>query len=323
MSDVTVTYKNEQIAELNTSGGVTLKTAGRFCEGDISLTYQDPGVGSYLDNAFGPFVGRAPEASYPGNIVEISAGSSISIADVLGHSFVGYTVVVIAAMNSVVADYCSISGDAQFSEIYESVGTRLKAWKGVLADNTTIANSHSSNPLFVQMIAIANGYDVSLNSDLTGYVPPASSGSFRDEINTDYLKTLRAFKVGAKLPNNYGIMCLFSRYDYSDSANYNPAIWEPIDRFVKLPEICLRKLNGSGFQTGLGVFLKVDPDSYIQYFARGSVNGKINTSSSIAEDLFRVNGVTSGFPALSIWNDVPQWTNADLDVMFLDVTPIS
>lgn len=322
MSDVTVTYKNEQIAELNASGGVTLKTAGKFCDGDIALTYEDPGAGSYLDNAFGPFVGRAPEASYPGNIVELASDSSISIADVLGHSFVGYTVVVIAVMQGVVADYCSISGDTQFSAVYESTSTKLKAWKGVLADNTTIANSASQSPLYIQMIAIANGYDVSLNSDLTGYVP-GSSGSFRNEINTDYLKTLRAFMVGAKLPNNYGIMCLFSRYDFSDSANYNPAIWEPIDRFVKLPEICLRRLNGGRFETGLGVFLKVDPDSYIQYFSRGSVHGQINTSSSIAENLYNVNGVSSGYPALGAWNEVPQWANADLDVMFLDVTPIS
>lgn len=321
MSDVVVTYKNEQIAELNASGGVTLKTAGKFCDGDIALTYEDPGTGSYLDNAFGPFVGRAPEASYPGNIVEIAAGSSVSLADVLGHSFVGYTVVVIVAMINVVADYCTISGDAQFSEIYESAGTRLKTWKGVLADNTTIANSHSSNPIFVQMIAIANGYDVSLNSDLTGYVP-SSSGSHRTEINTDYLKTAPAFMVGAKLPNNYGIMCLFSRYDFSDSANYNPAIWEPIDRFIKLPEICLRRLNGSGFRTGFGVFLKVDPDSYIQYFSRGSVHGKINTSSSVIYPA-NATGVNSGSPALAMWKEVPEWTYADLDVMFLDVTPIS
>ena len=322
MSDVVVTYKNEQIAELNASGGVTLKTAGRFCDGDISLTYQAPGTGSYLDNAFGPFVGRAPEASYPGNIVVVTNGSSMSPADVLGHSFVGYTVVVIATMKGVVADYCSISGDTQFSAIYESAGTKLKAWKGVLADNTTITNSHSSYAMFVQMITIANGYDVSLNSDLTGYVPVSSGTSYRAEINTDYLKTAPAFKVGAKLPNNYGIMCLSSRYDFSDSATYNPAIWEPIDRFIKLPEICLRRLNGSNFETGLGVFLKVDPDSYIQYFSRGSVHGKINTSGSV---LYPANatGVSSGYPALATWYEAPTWENADLDVMFLDVTPIS
>lgn len=318
MADVTVRYRNEQIAELSSSGSVTLKTAGRYCEGDIALTYEDPAIGSYLDNAFGPFVGRAPEASYPGNIVEIAVSSSASLADVLGHSFVGYTVVVIVATVDVL--YCTISGDTQFSTIYESAGTRLRAWKGVLADNTTIVNSHSSRPLYVQMIAIAHGYDVGLNSDLTGYVP-SGSGS-RNEINTDYLKTAPAFKVGAKLPNNYGILCLFSRYDFSDTT-YQPAIWEPIDRFVRLPEICLRRLNGHYAQTGLGVFLKVDPTSYVQYFARGSVKDQINTSSSVEESLVSVRGVSSGAPSRGVWKEVPNWTDAELDVMFLDVTPVS
>lgn len=39
MADVTLTYKENTIVELNTTGNKTIKTAGKYCEDDISITY--------------------------------------------------------------------------------------------------------------------------------------------------------------------------------------------------------------------------------------------------------------------------------------------
>ena len=39
MADVTVKYKGNTIAEMDDSGTKTLKTSGKYCEGDISVTY--------------------------------------------------------------------------------------------------------------------------------------------------------------------------------------------------------------------------------------------------------------------------------------------
>lgn len=38
MADVTLTYKGSTIAEMNASGSKTLKTAGKYCEGDIGVS---------------------------------------------------------------------------------------------------------------------------------------------------------------------------------------------------------------------------------------------------------------------------------------------
>ena len=45
MADVTLTYKGSTIAEINASGSKTLKTAGKYCEGDIGVSYVKPSGG--------------------------------------------------------------------------------------------------------------------------------------------------------------------------------------------------------------------------------------------------------------------------------------
>ena len=39
MADVTLRYKGQTIAELNSPGTRKLKTAGKYCEADVELTY--------------------------------------------------------------------------------------------------------------------------------------------------------------------------------------------------------------------------------------------------------------------------------------------
>lgn len=46
MADVTLTYKGQTILEMSASGNKTIKTAGKYCEDDISLAYVKSGGGS-------------------------------------------------------------------------------------------------------------------------------------------------------------------------------------------------------------------------------------------------------------------------------------
>ena len=45
MSDLTIKYKGQPIVEMTESGTKTLKTAGKYCEGDISVEYAKPAGG--------------------------------------------------------------------------------------------------------------------------------------------------------------------------------------------------------------------------------------------------------------------------------------
>ncbi len=46
MADVTLTYKGSTIAEMSNSGSKTLKTSGKYCEGDIGVSYVKPEGGT-------------------------------------------------------------------------------------------------------------------------------------------------------------------------------------------------------------------------------------------------------------------------------------
>ena len=50
MADVTLTYKGSTIAEMSDTGTKTLKTAGKYCEGDIGVSYVKPSSGGTSDD---------------------------------------------------------------------------------------------------------------------------------------------------------------------------------------------------------------------------------------------------------------------------------
>ena len=45
MADLTIKFKGNPIVELSESGTKTLKTAGKYCEGDITVEYVKPAGG--------------------------------------------------------------------------------------------------------------------------------------------------------------------------------------------------------------------------------------------------------------------------------------
>ena len=48
MSDITISYKGADILEMSESGIKTLKTSGKYCEGDVILNYVRPSGGGSI-----------------------------------------------------------------------------------------------------------------------------------------------------------------------------------------------------------------------------------------------------------------------------------
>lgn len=71
MADVTLTYKGSTIAEMSDTGTKTLKTAGKYCEGDIGVNYVKPSSGGSDDLAIKMITGNGDITELPSNLTEI------------------------------------------------------------------------------------------------------------------------------------------------------------------------------------------------------------------------------------------------------------
>ena len=60
MADLTIKYKGQPIVEMTESGTKTLKTAGKYCEGDITVEYSKPAGGGGALSFTSQAVGRIP-----------------------------------------------------------------------------------------------------------------------------------------------------------------------------------------------------------------------------------------------------------------------
>ena len=82
MSDLTIKYKDQPIAEMTDSGTKTLKTAGKYCEGDISVEYAKPAGGGGSEMFSSSASGRIPEyqVGHAVSVLEIGTGMFTSSA---------------------------------------------------------------------------------------------------------------------------------------------------------------------------------------------------------------------------------------------------
>ena len=72
MADVTLTYKGSTIAEMSNTGTKTLKTAGKYCEGDIGVNYVKPSSGGTSDDlAIKVIEGEGAITELPSRITKI------------------------------------------------------------------------------------------------------------------------------------------------------------------------------------------------------------------------------------------------------------
>ena len=75
MADVTLTYKGSTIAEMNNSGTKTLKTSGKYCEGDIGVSYVKPSSGGSGELALKMITGKGTITELPSDITTIRNGA--------------------------------------------------------------------------------------------------------------------------------------------------------------------------------------------------------------------------------------------------------
>ncbi len=73
MADLTIKFKGNPIVELSESGTKTLKTAGKYCEGDISVEYAKPAGGGGGGEMF--------SSSASGWIPEYQVGHAVSVLE--------------------------------------------------------------------------------------------------------------------------------------------------------------------------------------------------------------------------------------------------
>ena len=74
MADVTLTYKGSTIAEMSNSGTKTLKTSGKYCEGDIGISYVKPEGGTSDELAKKIITGEGDITELPSGITKIKTG---------------------------------------------------------------------------------------------------------------------------------------------------------------------------------------------------------------------------------------------------------
>ena len=73
MADLTIKFKGNPIVELSESGTKTLKTAGKYCEGDITVEYVKPAGGGGGGEMF--------SSSASGWIPEYQVGHAVSVLE--------------------------------------------------------------------------------------------------------------------------------------------------------------------------------------------------------------------------------------------------
>ena len=73
MADVTLTYKGNTIAEMSDTGTKTLKTAGKYCEGDIGVSYIKPSSGGSDELAIKMITGNGDITELPSDLTEIQS----------------------------------------------------------------------------------------------------------------------------------------------------------------------------------------------------------------------------------------------------------
>ena len=84
MADLTIKFKGNPIVELSESGTKTLKTAGKYCEDDISVEYAKPAGGGGSEMFSSSASGRIPEYQVEHAVSEFTINTNMFSATAVG-----------------------------------------------------------------------------------------------------------------------------------------------------------------------------------------------------------------------------------------------
>lgn len=86
MADITISYKNDDIAEISQSGTVTLDTSGKYCEDDITIEYVKPAGGRDL-TVEAALIDGSYSSNYENNLVtEVRSAGFMNETNITGFS---------------------------------------------------------------------------------------------------------------------------------------------------------------------------------------------------------------------------------------------
>ena len=84
MADLTIKFKGQPIVEMTESGTKTLKTAGKYCEGDISVEYAKPAGGGGALSFTSQAVGRIPTYQVGHAVSVLEMGTDMFTSSAIG-----------------------------------------------------------------------------------------------------------------------------------------------------------------------------------------------------------------------------------------------
>jgi hypothetical protein len=147
MADININYKGSKIAELSGTGKKTLKTSGKYCEGDIEVNYT-PNSRSYeitLTKASGWVLLSALDADVLEHINDDSLVVSLSCIDAYAYEVYALTKVIVGNIP------CGYDGEYPIYGLATRTSnetTTMKAGVYYKANNTGTSTSLSSLGVF-------------------------------------------------------------------------------------------------------------------------------------------------------------------------------
>ena len=194
MADLTIKFKGNPIAELSESGTKTLKTAGKYCEGDISVEYAKPAGGdhtyqighaiSVLEMDTNMFTSSAigKSLNYKDSAAEVTSGTTLTsqvacnVGDLVIAAIVVRSALTLSDGWTLIGTSTPIAGD----EFNQSLSWAYKYAEST-SESITVTQA-TANRIYINMCALQgatgftdNGfvYDTATNTNLFTVTRPS------------------------------------------------------------------------------------------------------------------------------------------------------